>query len=99
MQLTGSIRLFAQGVFIESLILMYGYACTYCDGTVQPRVVEREACKHKNGFVILEDIVVSVCDLCSNRYYTAEILHTVHDIATGKRAPIRTEEIPVAQLC
>jgi YgiT-type zinc finger domain-containing protein len=78
--------------------MMYGYRCEYCEGTVQPRTVEREAFKHKNGFVILEHIVIGVCDLCGNRYYTAEILHTVHEIATGKRPPERIEEIPVVHL-
>jgi YgiT-type zinc finger domain-containing protein len=77
---------------------MYGYRCEYCEGTVQPRVVEREAFKHKNGFVILEDITIGVCDSCGNRYYRADILHTVHEIATGMRLPERTEEIPVAHL-
>lgn len=77
---------------------MYGYECEYCEGIVQPRVVEREAFKHKNGFVILENIVVGVCDVCGNRYYSAEILHTVHDIATGRRKPERTESVPVLHL-
>ena len=77
---------------------MHGYSCTYCDGTVQPRAVEREAFKHTNGFVILENLVIGVCDTCGNRYYTAAILHTVHDIATGKRTPARIEGIPVAPL-
>ena len=77
---------------------MYGYACTYCDGTVQSRAVEREAFKHKKGFVILENFVIGVCDTCGNRYYTASIPHAVHDIATGKHAPARIEEIPVAHL-
>jgi hypothetical protein len=75
---------------------MYGYQCTYCEGIIQPRTVEREAFKHKQGFVILEHIVIGICDTCGNRYYTADILHTVHDIATGKRAPERTEVVPVA---
>jgi hypothetical protein len=77
---------------------MYGYQCTYCQRTIQPRLVAREAFKHKYGFVILEHIVIGICDTCGNRYYTEDILHTVHDIATGKRAPKRTEAIPVAQL-
>jgi len=55
---------------------MYGYPCTYCDGTVRPRRVEREAFKHKTGFVILEHIVIGVCETCGNRYYTADLLHT-----------------------
>ena len=77
---------------------MYGYKCEYCEGSVQPRLVNREVFKHKDGFVILENVVIGVCDGCGNRYYSAEILHTVHRIATGKQQPERTESIPVAHL-
>jgi YgiT-type zinc finger domain-containing protein len=77
---------------------MYGYKCEYCEGTVQARTVEREAFKHKNGFVILENVTIGICDVCGNRYYSADILHTVHDVATGTRMPERTELIPVAHL-
>ena len=77
---------------------MYGYQCEYCSGVVQPKIVEREAFKHKNGFVILENITIGICDSCGNRYYHAGILHTVHEIATGKRLPEKTEKIPVSQL-
>ncbi|MFQ5739320.1 MAG: YgiT-type zinc finger protein [Acidobacteriota bacterium] len=77
---------------------MYGYRCEYCEGTVQPRTVERESFKHKNGFIILEDVTIGVCDQCGNRYYGAGILHTVHELATGKRRPDGTEAVPVAHL-
>jgi len=60
--------------------------------------VEHEAFKHKQGFVILENIVIGVCDQCGNRYYSADILHAVHSIATGKRKPEKTASIPVAYL-
>jgi YgiT-type zinc finger domain-containing protein len=76
----------------------YGYACEYCSGTVQPRLGAREVFKHKLGFVLLENVVIGICDECGNRYYSAEILHTVHEIATGKRKPERAEEIPVVHL-
>ncbi|MGB7251683.1 MAG: YgiT-type zinc finger protein [Phormidesmis sp.] len=77
---------------------MYGYRCEYCEGTVQSRTVEREAFKHKDGFVILENVEIGVCDTCGNRYYSANILHMVHAVATGTKQPDRTEKIPVAQL-
>ena len=77
---------------------MYGYKCDYCRGTVQPRFLKREAFKHKNGFVILEDITIGICDACGNRYYSADILHAVHEIATGAKPPERKEEIPVGNL-
>ena len=78
--------------------IMYGYQCEYCEGTVKPRRVERESFKHKNGFIILEDVMIGVCDRCGNRYYSADILHTIHELATGKRMPDRTEAVPVAHL-
>ncbi len=74
----------------------FEYRCEYCDGTVREKVVEREAFKHKEGFVILEDVVIGVCDKCGNRYYSADILKRVEAIATGKIPPERTEEVPVA---
>lgn len=77
---------------------MYGYQCEYCEGTVQPKTVKREAFKHKNGFVILEDVTIGVCDCYGNRYYSAHILHAVHAITTGENPPQRTEPIPVAHL-
>jgi len=75
---------------------MYGYRCEYCQGTVRPRTVEREAFKHKSGFIILENVTIGVCDLCGNRYYSSHILHVVHEIATGTKLPERTGKGPVA---
>jgi len=77
---------------------MYDYKCEYCEGTVRPKKVKREAFKYKTGFVILEDVIIGVCDLCGTRYYSADILHAVNDIATGTRPFEKTEEIPVAHL-
>jgi YgiT-type zinc finger domain-containing protein len=77
---------------------MYGYRCEYCEGTVQPRILKQEAFKHRNGFVILKDVMIGICDNCGNRYYSADIIHTVHDIATGIKKPERTEQIPVTHL-
>jgi YgiT-type zinc finger domain-containing protein len=74
----------------------YDYRCESCEGTVRPKNVEREAFKHKKGFIILEDIVIGVCDACGARYYSAEILHTVNDIANGTKPFERIEGIPVA---
>ena len=64
---------------------MKGDVCEYCDGTVREQVVEREIFKHKNGFVVLEQVPLGVCDKCGRRYYSATVLHEVDDIATGRR--------------
>ena len=77
---------------------MYGYQCEYCEGIVQPRSVKREAFKHRDRFVILEDVTIGVCNCCGNRYYSADILHAVHAVATGQQSPARTEQIPVGHM-
>ena len=77
---------------------MYSYKCEYCEGTVRARIVAKEAFKHKTGFVILEEVPIGICDKCGNRYYTAEILHQVEEIADGKKRPERCELVPVAHV-
>ena len=77
---------------------MYGYQCEYCEGTVQPRLIKREVFKHRDGFVILEDVTIGVCNNCGNSYYSAEILHTVNAVATGVKLPEKMEKIPVTHL-
>jgi YgiT-type zinc finger domain-containing protein len=75
---------------------MYGYKCEYCDGIVQERVVDREAFKHRHGFVILENVPIGVCDKCGCRYYHSTLLHRVEEIAARKKSPERMELVPVA---
>ena len=77
---------------------MYDYPCEYCEGTVKPRLVKQEAFKHRDGFVILEDVTIGVCNNCGNRYYSADILPTVHAVATGNQTPEKIEQIPVTHL-
>ena len=76
----------------------YGYMCEHCEGTVRPKKIDQEAFKHKKGFVILEGVTIGVCDECGLRYYSAEIIHAVHDIATGAKPFDRIEKIPVSHL-
>ena len=74
----------------------FNYRCEYCDGIVKPKRLDREAFKHKKGFVILEDVVIGICDRCGSRYYAAETLHRVHEVAIGRIAADRIEPVPVA---
>jgi len=46
--------------------------------------------------VILENVVIGLCDKRGNRYYSADTLKRVHAIATGKIPAERTEQVPVA---
>lgn len=77
---------------------MYNYQCEYCEGMVKAKPVERESFKRKLGFIILEDVTIGVCDRCGNRYYSADVLRAVDEVASGKRAPDRTETVPVSHV-
>lgn len=77
---------------------LYGQTCEHCEGTIRPKKIAREAFKYKKGFVILEGITVGVCNACGMRYYSADILHAVHDIATGVKPFDRVEKIPVSHM-
>jgi len=72
-------------------------ACEYCDGMVRENIVEREVFRHRKGMVILEHVPVGVCDKCGERYYGAEVLHRVHNIATGRTKPLRKVSVPIAK--
>lgn len=76
---------------------MDGDLCEYCDGIVWERIVEREVFKHKNGFVILKNVPIGVCNNCGCRYYSAKVLHEVDAIATGKRRADQEEVVPIAE--
>jgi YgiT-type zinc finger domain-containing protein len=71
------------------------YRCEHCEGTVMPKRIDREAFKHRQGFVILENVVIGVCDRCGSRSYSAETLHRVQAVATGQVAASRFESVPV----
>lgn len=74
----------------------FGYRCEYCEGKVREKQVEREAFKHRKGFVILENVSIGICDKCGNRYYSADTLKRVEAIAEGEVRPRRMERVPVA---
>jgi YgiT-type zinc finger domain-containing protein len=77
---------------------VYNYLCEYCDGIVRPKRVAREAFKHRDGFVIMKDITIGVCDKCGNRYYSADILRRVEVIASGQVPADAEERVLVGHL-
>ena len=77
---------------------MYGYRCEYCDGTVREKVVEREAFKYEDRFIILEDVPIGMCDRCGNHYYNARIVKVVEALATGKKPADREQTVLVGHI-
>lgn len=78
--------------------MMYNFKCEYCGGLVAERRLKREAFKHKDGFVIIENVPVGVCDKCGYRYYHASVLHQVQEIADNKKLGTRFAKVPVVHL-
>ena len=76
---------------------MYDFPCEHCEGTVRERRVQREAFRHKDGFVILEDVPVGICDKCGARYFHATVLRRVAEIGRGTTPPVRTVQVPLDQ--
>lgn len=74
---------------------MYGFSCEHCDGVIRERRVEREALRHKDSFVILEDVPIGVCDKCGARYFDATVLRRVAEIGRGRMPTQRTVPIPI----
>ena len=74
---------------------MYDFACEHCAGIVRERRVDREALRHKQSFVILEDVPIGVCDKCGARYFDASILRRVAEIGRGTIPTQRTVQVPV----
>lgn len=61
------------------------------------QLVSREIFKHRDGFVILENVPIGVCDKCGHRYYHASLLRRVEEIATHQTSADRVEMVPVAE--
>ena len=76
---------------------MYDFPCEHCEGTVRERHVQREAFRHEDGFVILEDVPVGICDKCGSRYFHATVLRRVAEIGRGTTPPVRTVQVPLDQ--
>ena len=76
---------------------MYGFSCEHCEGIVRERRVEREAFRHGEGFVILEDVPVGICERCGARYFHASVLRRVAEIGRGTAPPLRTLQVPLDQ--
>jgi len=74
----------------------YGYRCELCDGTVREKTLPREVFHHARGFVILEHARMGVCDKCGHKYYGAELLRRVEEIALNRDKAQRIESVPVA---
>ncbi|MBI4583254.1 MAG: YgiT-type zinc finger protein [Planctomycetes bacterium] len=76
---------------------MYDFTCEHCEGKVRKRRVEREAFRHKRGFVVLKEVPIGVCENCGARYFDASVVRRVAEIARGLKPSDGTIEVPVGR--
>ena len=74
---------------------MYDFSCEHCGGKVKERRVDREAFRHKDGFVVLEQVPIGVCEKCGARYFDAAVVRRVAEIRRGLTPSDGTMEVPV----
>ena len=75
---------------------MYEFPCEHCGGVVREQFVDREALRHKGGFVILENVPIGICEKCGARYYHASVVRRAAEVGSGIRPPQRTIAVPVS---
>ncbi len=75
---------------------MYDFPCEHCNGIVRNRVVAQEVMRHKQEFVILEQVPIGVCEKCGARYFDASVLRRVAEVARNQAKTLRKIEIAVA---
>jgi len=76
---------------------MYDFGCEHCGGTVRERRADREAFRHKDGFVVLVDVPIGVCEKCGARYFDASVVRRVAEIGRGMTPSDGTIEVPIGR--
>ena len=59
----------------------FGYQCDDCGGTVRAVRLEKEIFRRQNDFVVLHGVTIGVCNKCSCKYYSAETIKGIPQIA------------------
>ncbi|MBI4791099.1 MAG: type II toxin-antitoxin system MqsA family antitoxin [Chloroflexi bacterium] len=49
----------------------------------------------KGKLVVIENVPVSVCQLCGERYFDARVMKDIERIARSRSRPSRTMQVPV----
>jgi YgiT-type zinc finger domain-containing protein len=76
---------------------MYDFRCDHCGGMVRERLVDREAFRHQDRFVVLEQVPIGVCEKCGARYFDASVVRRVAEIGRGLVPSDGTIEVPVGR--
>lgn len=70
--------------------------CDYCDGTLESRTVTVDW-RRKGRLIVIEDVPISVCNRCGERYYTQAVMKQMEEISRSRHPATRTLRVPVAK--
>ena len=74
-----------------------GEHCEYCGGVIIEKRVDLSR-KVKGQYILIENVPAGVCTECGTRYYTANVLKMVEEIARGRQEVKREILVPVYSL-
>jgi YgiT-type zinc finger domain-containing protein len=68
--------------------------CEYCEGhLIEKKVTVTH--RWKGTFVVIENVPALVCQLCGERYFSAQVLKQMERIARSRTEPKRVLQVPV----
>jgi len=70
-----------------------GERCEYCDGAIVEKTIDLPR-KVGKRYILIRNVPVGVCAECGTRYYAANVLKNIEEVARGRRQVER--EIPMA---
>jgi YgiT-type zinc finger domain-containing protein len=74
------------------------HQCHFCGGEVTEQRVTVDYRWGDKLLTIIENVPAGVCQVCGERYFKAEIVKQMEQIALSKQHPAKVVEVPVRRL-
>lgn len=58
--------------------------CEYCDGSIVEKTIDLPR-KAGKKYILIRGVPVGVCTECGTRYYAANVLKNIEEVARGRR--------------
>jgi YgiT-type zinc finger domain-containing protein len=71
--------------------------CDFCGGTLHPKTVNTEFWV-KGDLVLIEDVPAEVCQVCGEKYFSAETHSGIERLLKSKPKAEKTMTVPVYKL-
>jgi len=75
---------------------MKAYTCEYCEGRVRRQIVDEDF-RYRGELILIQEVPVGVCDRCGSKYYPAQVLKKMQEIARNRDQIEDRIIVPVAR--